>query len=512
MAITYHAGRRIQGLSTDVADTPTFEDDFSGADNWTDTGSGWGVNTTTDVIDFNADSPHNVTEGLYYDLGSALSSVFTIRFKLTIANFNVGSSSIENHLYFGVSDSTSHVRTQTQDIIGIHSTHWTGGNADWKTMTANNAALPGTRDYTFTHALQAETLYVQIKSLSSSQFQVDLYSDSGYSTLIESSGAQSHSATGLRYLKFQQRDNAPSGDNHTLNGTIDDVEVYDGATTNKPTNVQLGSRFEETDTRKMYNLSNMSTSGLKAYYNFDSIDSSTTLTNQATTGDGLGSSADGTVTNATLDTTNEKLGTGCYNFDGNGDKVVLGSATTSLDFLTTGSNDWSVSFWLKLNGTEPDGNNAILCQGQGNEAGLDILFDVRSAESRDHVLGVRLEGNSGNTAMKLYTSAQFIPKDTDWHHYVITGDVSTRTVTAYRDGGNAESDSTGSGSFPTTLAQKPTFGVHPTSSFSGADLNAKLDDCSLWSRILTSDEISLLYNSGTGATPYTTKTWQEIGA
>jgi hypothetical protein len=252
MAITYHAGRRIQGLSTDIADTATFEDDFSGADNWTDTGSGWGVNTTTDVIDFNADSPHNVTEGLYIDLGSALSSIFTIRFKLTIANFNIGSSSIENHLYFGVSDSTSHVRTQTQDIIGIHSTHWTGGNADWKTMTANGAALPGTRDYTFTHALQAETLYVQIKSLSSSQFQVDFYSDSGYSTLIESSGAQSHSATGLQYLKFQQRDNAPNGDNHTLNGTIDNIEVYDGATTNKPTNLQIGSRFEETDTRKMY--------------------------------------------------------------------------------------------------------------------------------------------------------------------------------------------------------------------------------------------------------------------
>ena len=280
---------------------------------------------------------------------------------------------------------------------------------------------------------------------------------------------------------------------------------------NKPTNVQFGSRFEETDTRKMYSLSNMSTSGLKAYYNFDSIDSSTTLTNQATTGDGLGSSADGTVTNATLDTTNEKLGTGCYNFDGNGDKVALGSSTTTLDFLTTGNSDWTVSFWMKLNATEPNGNNAILCQGQGNEAGLDILFDDRSAESRDHVLGVRLEGNSGNTAMKLYTSAQFIPKDTDWHHYVITGDVSTRTVTAYRDGGNAESDSTGSGNFPTTLARKPTFGVHPTSGFNGADLNAKLDDCSLWSRILTSDEISLLYNSGTGETPYNAISWQEIG-
>ena len=240
--------------------------------------------------------------------------------------------------------------------------------------------------------------------------------------------------------------------------------------------------------------SGVSTTGLKAYYNFNSIESSTTLTNQATTGDGLGSSANGTITNATLDTTNEKIGTGCYNFDGSGDKVVLGSATTSLDFLTTGSNDWSVSFWLKLNSTEPDGNNAILCQGQGSHAGLDILFDDRTGESKDHVLGVRLEGNSGNTAMKLYTSAQFIPKDTDWHHYVITGDVSARTTTAYRDGGNSQSNSSGaSGSFPTSLANKFQFGVHPSGGFD--DLDGKLDDFSLWNRLLTSSEISSLYEA-----------------
>ena len=214
--------------------------------------------------------------------------------------------------------------------------------------------------------------------------------------------------------------------------------------------------------------------------------------------DSLGSSADGVNTNVTLDTTNEKLGTGCYNFDGSGDKTALGTSTTFSSTLTDGSTDWTIAFWMKLNATEPNGNNAIFCQGQGNEQGLDILFDDRSAESRDHVLGVRMEGVGGHTPLKLYTGASFIPKDTNWHHYVITADISTRTITAYRDNANAVSDSTGSGSFPSAsdLDAPMTFGVHPSGGF--GDLNAKLDDCGIWSRILTSDERTSLWNSGDG--------------
>lgn len=209
--------------------------------------------------------------------------------------------------------------------------------------------------------------------------------------------------------------------------------------------------------------------------------------------------ADKGVNTLTLTIDNDaKLGTGCYDYDGSGDKTTIGTSTT-LSFLTDGSTDWTIAFWMKLNATEPNGNNAIFCQGQGNEQGLDILFDDRSAESRDHVLGVRMEGVGGHTPLKLYTGAQFIPKDTNWHHYVITADISTRTITAYRDNANAVSDSTGSGTFPSAsdLDAPMTFGYHPSGGF--GDLNAKLDDCGIWSRILTSDERTSLWNSGNGA-------------
>ena len=217
--------------------------------------------------------------------------------------------------------------------------------------------------------------------------------------------------------------------------------------------------------------------------------------------DSLGSSANGANTNVTLDTTNEKLGTGCYNFDGSGDKVVIGTSTTFSSTLTDGSTDWTIAFWMKLNSINQGENQAIFAQGQGLQQGLDIMYDDRgSGALGDHLLGVRLEGVGGNTALKLYTSDNFIPQDTNWHHYVITADISTRTTTAYRDGGNAESNSSGaSGNFPSAsdLDAPMTFGVHPSGGF--GDLNAKLDDVGIWSRILTSTEISALYNSGTGA-------------
>ena len=61
------------------------------------------------------------------------------------------------------------------------------------------------------------------------------------------------------------------------------------------------------------------------------------------TNDSLGSSADGTNNGVTLDTTNKKLGTSCYSFDGTNDYVDI---SDKFDDLTqTGS----VSFWIKPN-------------------------------------------------------------------------------------------------------------------------------------------------------------------
>ena len=73
MAITYHAGRRIQGLSTEGITTPTYETDFSSSTGWTATGSNVSIDTSASyqVMDFNIPNSTNVTDAISYDLTSA---------------------------------------------------------------------------------------------------------------------------------------------------------------------------------------------------------------------------------------------------------------------------------------------------------------------------------------------------------------------------------------------------------------------------------------------------------
>ena len=104
---------------------------------------------------------------------------------------------------------------------------------------------------------------------------------------------------------------------------------------------------------------------LKAYYNFD--ESSGNLINQQTTGDGLGSNANGT---ASGDPTYDVTGVvdTAIEFDGAGDYFTLGTTAGQWNFLHNNS-DFSISFWLKLNAT-PSETQGILGTGTGGSLSL----------------------------------------------------------------------------------------------------------------------------------------------
>ena len=77
--------------------------------------------------------------------------------------------------------------------------------------------------------------------------------------LQDNSYTDASGSTGLRYFKFGDAvTNVTAGAD--MQGYVDDVEFYNDTTTpiktaigdEKPTNVQLSSRFEETDTQKIY--------------------------------------------------------------------------------------------------------------------------------------------------------------------------------------------------------------------------------------------------------------------
>ena len=222
--------------------TPTFEDDFS-TDNWTDNGAT--THVTGGSLVWNSDTTDN---GCSLDmLGSTISdTAWVARFKFTVANFDSGTG---NHQFqFLVSDKANlDVATTSRDSLGFKIIKATSDEyaLAWK----NGGTISTNTEVAFAHSAQAETIYVEMSRLSSTSFKVEFFSDSSYTTSIESETATISGVVDLRYLIAIEQDINGSA---TMNGTINNFEFYNGHTSVSANAVQSGSRYEETDTRKIY--------------------------------------------------------------------------------------------------------------------------------------------------------------------------------------------------------------------------------------------------------------------
>ena len=252
MAITYHAGRRVQGLEYTAGSTITYETDFSTDTDWEGGDGKNEVDTSTERLDFDIRRDGS-NDKIYYDLGSALSNTaWVIRFKLVmIAKSYTSGSGIVG--FFGMSSVTGDALT-TQDFLGLRK-HIDDNDTS---ATINNTIVSDGAGSSLGNPTSG-TQYHEMKRTSATSWTNSVYSTSDYSgtpdathTLTISSGIQ-----GLQYFNITNYDSG-SGSG-TMTGYIDDLEIYDGITSvvastgdTKPTNVQVGSRWEETDTRKMY--------------------------------------------------------------------------------------------------------------------------------------------------------------------------------------------------------------------------------------------------------------------
>ena len=243
MAITYHAGRRIQGTSTDataiaggwkelgrttLSNTPsgsaTFTSDFSSATGWTATGSTPAVNTGTEKIDFESATSANIKAQLTYDLTSTSNTAWILRCKLNVTTFTQPTT--EYHRFFiGLSSSTSNLNT-SEDAIGLKYELGTGSLDRLVAIDTNGSAIRATTGDNFTHTSAVETLYVEIIRQSATTYDVNLRTGSHSGTLVEGKTGLTVSAstTGLQYLKIgSYSDNAGNGE---LSGTINDIQFW----------------------------------------------------------------------------------------------------------------------------------------------------------------------------------------------------------------------------------------------------------------------------------------------
>jgi hypothetical protein len=468
--IKYLDSRRIMGESdgTDIA--PTFEDKFS-SDNWTDSDSAkMGVQSGYLYAYGQRDGTNDSSSR---SLGTTLNGDFVFRTKVDITSWSAGSVGYGKGVIIGLSDQDNTANDATsQDSISISiSARQTNGDGFYAYWSNNQNMSAGGSTRIGSLAISTGILYFEIIK-NGTTVTYNIYSDNLYSTLVATATHTSVTATGFTYAVVRNENGTASSQSGYVEADIDDWEVFAGVTS-----VTTGKPKQP-----------LSLSGCKAYYNFEQTSGS--LTNIATTAngfsDGLGSSADGTVQNITRNATG-KLGSYAYTFNGttSSSKVTLGSSYSQFVFLR--SADSTVSVWLKKAETSTTSFRTIIAEhyGGGGQSGIRIAV----LNNKFNIVVY----NSGSSVVVSTTDFDY-PQNTDWHHVVIKFDYTNSLMTVYVDGSSLGTKALGS----TSSGNSSLYASLGDDQGGDGNWYGDMDDLALFSRALTSSEISALYNSGTG--------------
>ena len=267
MTITYHAGNRIQALSTDTVETPNLNDDFTSYATQGAADASWVTSNTTyiraDITNYylGYSGIYNNSSSLYaasrdMGAGNVSDTAWVLRFKF--ANTTVNN---DGAMWVGIRSIQNGLTTATSDSLGvlIYAASPNASNWGFSSFSSDNAGLSiGTQYDTGINYSNNKTMWVEIIRQSSTSMKITLYSNSSYSTVLYTQTVTIASTIiGLRYITFQNSNHGTGATSYQITGNIDDVKFWNGVTsvTPKPTNVPTNSRFEETDTRKIYYLS-----------------------------------------------------------------------------------------------------------------------------------------------------------------------------------------------------------------------------------------------------------------
>ena len=560
MAITYHAGRRIQGTSTTVTNwVEANGTNGTGAGQYdssnTSGDNSFNYDTTNGEIDFNVVRNSSTPNCMMKDitsstngLGTALSTTnWRMRFKIYWDNWEdqgditlwLGLSSFSRSEAINGSNSNDVRKPTGGDIIGLQFTNAKLSNNCWnfvKFFYGENEDDTGRFGGDSTnHAVDLE---VPNTILTSSNYNCNKPTDDTYywceiirdgSTLTfncsktaygnsDVCGA-SNSNTGkttsgtatttfgtTRPLKyFFVGKTGGTGETEPIQGMIRDLQIESTGSTVKPTNVQVGSRFEETDTRKIYyyNEPAFNKTGLKVYWKFD--EASGAIVNQAETvgsTDSIGTGANLTVSGASYNQSNTPFNT--MNFDGTNDDAVAGSSTSQFNFLHDGSK-WTIAMWLENSDvTQPavllsdaTGANTQACKvyyaGNNSSGFIGGVYDS----------GIWINGALGKVGL-VNDAPNFIV-------FTFDKDESSDKYTYYKNAVemSAINQSTSQGSSSNSAIPMYLMSQAGSDKFEG-----NIAEMSIWERVLTDAEITTLYNSGNGvrlADATQSATWEELG-
>ena len=214
--------------------------------------------------------------------------------------------------------------------------------------------------------------------------------------------------------------------------------------------------------------------------------------------DGFGSNGDATPNNGPTQNSSGKVGSYSWTFDGSNDYAVTTSATTPL----SGSSAASISMWLyESNWASITGAGESYPFVDGN-FGSPYGSHTIATNFASSVLYTYV-AQSGNDGGANHGSFNVSGLSSGWHHFVILYDGSQSTnankLKLYID--NSAKTLSFGGTIPTSLKSVTAASYIGKAGGYEYPWPGQMDELTLWTRVLSTSDISSLYNSGSGATP-----------
>jgi len=230
MTIEYKDSKRIVGLSTDYNTTPTETNDFSTTATESKSGSSISIHGGVLGGDY---VPTGSSQCSTVDpLGTTLSNTsWVARFKLTI-NTITNPSSETNLASIGFFATNGASGSGNEDSIIMAFWNNSSGSKQIRLGYTNNSFPASLTDkVTFTKQMAVETLYIELVRISDTSCKASLYSDSGYSSLIESQtlSISAGVCTNLRYFGGKNWNRSALNGVHDID--VDDLYIWNNTST-----------------------------------------------------------------------------------------------------------------------------------------------------------------------------------------------------------------------------------------------------------------------------------------
>jgi len=237
--------------------------------------------------------------------------------------------------------------------------------------------------------------------------------------------------------------------------------------------------------------------GLRAYYKFD--ETSGDVIEQSESAVALGSSADLQVTGATY---NESSAPSSFSasmlFDGVNDTATAGTSLSQFNFLSTGNIESTICMWIRQVSSSPAQEPSWFTTSgsSADTVGCDFF------QQPTMKLYFYISNGSAYHWALLDCGDDYIPDLTSWHFYCGTFDyaLGSNNQKMRRDNDNLK-QATPVGSVGTGDARTPLqFMLNGRTG--GNFINAYTCEASFWSKVMSTDDQTSLYNSGAGREIY----------